>query len=257
MNNPLIGVIVGSSGQGGRFGEVPAHWIYRVAEQRSDMRIELIDLGRHPLPFFGAPVLPASRHDEGSVAQRWMAVLDRLDGFIVVASEEDPKRSPGAPTDAEARLGAFADKPIAFVGYGRHAGDADSDPLRNVALALQMAPVTRAVHVSRSEVVGIWQQGKTFEDFPHLDLAAAAMLDDLARSARALMMARDGGIEAVAASPLPVAPARAARPARTGFVRAFTHRLRLVASRVVGASDAAATALANRRTSDFFGLHLR
>ncbi|MEJ8852247.1 NADPH-dependent FMN reductase [Variovorax rhizosphaerae] len=165
MNNPLIGVIVSSSCQGGRFGEVPAHWIYRMAEQRSDMRIELIDLGGYPLPFFGASVLAASCPDESPVGRCWAAALDRLDGFIVVASEEGPKRGAGAITDAGCVHADLAGKPVAFVGYGKPAGTCGVDPLRSMALALRMAPVTQAVHLGRREVVGIWQQERPSRTF--------------------------------------------------------------------------------------------
>jgi hypothetical protein len=35
------------------------------------------------------------------------------------------------------------------------------------------------VNIGMTEFLGIWQQGKDFADFPHLEQAAAALLDDL------------------------------------------------------------------------------
>ena len=64
------------------------------------------------------------------------------------------------------------------------------EQLRLVAVELQMAPVRNAVHLGMVEFLGIWQQGKRFEDFPHLAQAAAAMLDDLTWWAIALKTAR-------------------------------------------------------------------
>src|SRR5450631_3934103 len=56
---------------------------------------------------------------------------------------------------------------------------------------LQMAPVSRAVHIGMVESLGIMQQGKTFEDFPHLAQAANKMLDDMSWWAKTLKPARE------------------------------------------------------------------
>lgn len=53
-----------------------------------------------------------------------------------------------------------------------------------------MAPVRNAAHIGMAEFLGIWQQGKAFDDFPHLGQAATAMLDDLTWWANALKVAR-------------------------------------------------------------------
>ena len=81
-------------------------------------------------------------------------------------------------------------KPIAFVGYGGVGAARAIEHLRLVAIELQMAPVRNAVHIGMVEFLGVWQQGKTFEDFPHLAQAAGAMLDDLAWWAKVLKTAR-------------------------------------------------------------------
>ena len=68
-------------------------------------------------------------------------------------------------------------------------------PGRLIALTLipreAAAPVRHAVHIGMVEFLGVWQQGKRFEDFPHLAQAAAGMLDDLAWWTRALKAARE------------------------------------------------------------------
>ena len=50
-----------------------------------------------------------------------------------------------------------------------------------------------AVHLGMVEFLGIWQQGKAFEDFPHLEKAAGALLDDMAWWTHALKAARTAG----------------------------------------------------------------
>jgi hypothetical protein len=48
------------------------------------------------------------------------------------------------------------------------------------------------------ESLGIMQQGKTFEDFPHLALAAHRLLDDMSWWAKVLKPAREGMTPGVA-----------------------------------------------------------
>ena len=85
----------------------------------------------------------------------------------------------------------FIRKPIGFVGYGGVGAARAVEQLRLVAVELQMAPVRNAVHIGMVEFMGVWQQGKSFEDFPHLAQAATGLLDDMAWWAKALKTARE------------------------------------------------------------------
>ena len=85
----------------------------------------------------------------------------------------------------------FNRKPIGFVGYGGVGAARAVEQLRLVAVELQMAPVRNAVHIGMVEFLGIWQQGKRFDDFPHLAQAANGMLDDVAWWVKALKTARE------------------------------------------------------------------
>ena len=76
------------------------------------------------------------------------------------------------------------------MGYGGVGAARAVEQLRLIAIELQMVPVSRAVHIGMVESLGITQQGKTFEDFPHLAQAAGAMLDDLAWWVKVLKTAR-------------------------------------------------------------------
>ena len=53
-----------------------------------------------------------------------------------------------------------------------------------------MDPVRNAVHIGMVEFLGIWQQGKSFDDFPHLAQSANGLLDELAWWAKTLKTAR-------------------------------------------------------------------
>jgi NAD(P)H-dependent FMN reductase len=186
---PHIGIVIGSTRQG-RFGDKPAQWILELAQARSDMAFELIDLRDHPLPFFDEPVSPAWAPVQNEAAQRWAAKLGTLDGLIVVTPEYNHGPSAVLKNAFDYAYKEFSRKPIAFVGYGGVGAARAMEQLRMVAVELQMAPVRNAVHVGIVEFLGVWQQGKQFADYPHLAQAAGAMLDDMAWWATALKTAR-------------------------------------------------------------------
>lgn len=186
---PHIGIVIGSTREG-RFGDKPAQWILEIAQARPGMGFELIDLRDHPLPFFDEPVSPAWAPVQNEAAQRWAAKLGTLDGLIVVTPEYNHGPTAVLKNALDYAYKEFSRKPIAFVGYGGVGAARAIEQLRLVAVELQMAPVRNAVHMGMVEFLGVWQQGKSFADYPHLAQAAGAMLDDMAWWATALKAAR-------------------------------------------------------------------
>lgn len=186
---PLIGVVIGSSREA-RFGEKHERWIHEIAKQRTDLAIELIDLRDHSLPFFDEPQSPTSADLKSQAAQRWADRLASLDGLIVVTPEYDHGTSEELKKAFDYACQEFVRKPIGFVGYGGTGRAIEQLRLRLVAIELQMAPVRNAVHIGIAEFIGIWQQGKSFDDYPHLAQTAKALLDDIAWWAQALKTQR-------------------------------------------------------------------
>ena len=189
-HHPRMGIVIGSTREG-RVGEKPAPWIHEIARQRTDLTFELIDLRDHPLPFFDEPMSPAWAPVKNEAAQRWAATLAGLDGLIVVTAEYNHGPTAVLKNAFDYAYKEFIRKPIGFVGYGGVGAARAVEQLRLVAVEMQMAPVRSAVHIGLVEFLGIWQQGKSFDDFPHLAQAANVMLDDLAWWAKALKTARD------------------------------------------------------------------
>lgn len=187
---PRIGIILGSTREG-RFGDKPAQWISNIASKRNDLEFELIDLRDYPLPFFEEQMSPLYAPPQNPIALRWAEKLATLDGFIVVTPEYNHSTSAVLKNALDYAYKEFNRKPIGFVGYGGVGAARSVEHLRMVAVELQMAPVRFAVHVGMVEFLGIWQQGKSFDDFPHLEQSAAAMLDDMAWWTHALKGARE------------------------------------------------------------------
>jgi NAD(P)H-dependent FMN reductase len=189
VTQPRIGIIIGSTRQG-RFGDKPAAWIHSIAAKRDDLRFEVIDLRDHPLPFFDEPMSPAWAPVKDERAQAWAAKLAGLDGFIIVTPEYNHGPSAVLKNALDYAYAEFVRKPVAFVGYGGVGAARAIEQLRLVAAELQMVSVRNAVHVGMVEFLGIWQQGKTFDDFPHLAQSASGLLDELAWWAKTLKGAR-------------------------------------------------------------------
>lgn len=187
---PRIGIVIGSTREG-RFSEKPAHWIYEIARQRTDLAFELIDLRDHPLPFFDESMSLMYAPAKNDAARRWADKLAMLDGLIVVTPEYNHGPSAVLKNALDYAYQAFNRKPIGFVGYGGVGAARAVEQLRLVSIELQMAPVRNAVHIGMVEFLGIWQQGKSFEDFPHLGEAATGLLNDIAWWAKALKTPRD------------------------------------------------------------------
>ena len=187
---PRIGIIIGSTREG-RFGDKPAHWIHEIAKQRTDLDAELIDLRDHPLPFFNEALPLAYAPARNEAARRWSDKLATLDGLVVVTPEYNHGPAAVLKNAFDYALREFHRKPIGFVGYGGVGAARAVEQLRQVTIELQMAPVRNAVHIGMVEFLGIWQQGKSFDDFPHLAQAADGMLDDIGWWARALKTARE------------------------------------------------------------------
>src|SRR6266852_4128904 len=85
----------------------------------------------------------------------------------------------------------FVRKPVAFVGYGSVGGARAVEQLRLVTAELQMVSVRNAVHIGGCDFLGLFQQGKSFDDYPHLAQSAGPMLDELAWWTKTLKPARE------------------------------------------------------------------
>ncbi len=187
---PRIGIVIGSTREG-RFADKPAQWIHGIASQRTDIAVELIDLRDYPMPFFDELLSPAWASVKNEAAQRWAAKLATLDGLVIITAEYNHGPTAVLKNAFDYAYKEFARKPIGFVGYGGVGAARAVEQLRLVATELQMAPVRNAVHIGMVEFLGIWREGKAFEDFPHLAQSAKGLLDDMAWWAKALKTARE------------------------------------------------------------------
>jgi NAD(P)H-dependent FMN reductase len=168
-----IAVIVGSTREG-RVGDSVAGWFARVAGQRNDIDVELVDLADFDFP---------ARYPEAVTAEmnRFTAAIERADGFVVVT----PEYNRGIPASLKQAIDFAYDewhaKPVGFVSYGcRSRGFHAVAALRTVFTELH-------VHTVRDEVAMDLMED---EPGPAQEPAATRMLDQVVWWSEALRAAR-------------------------------------------------------------------
>lgn len=190
MSIPTIGIILSSTREG-RFGDRPANWILELAQQRTDLSFELVDLRDYPIPMFDAPLSPNYAPVDNGHARAFVERLAGLDGYIFITAEYNHSVT-GALKNAidHVPFETWAKKPASFVGYGGTGGARAVEQLRLIAVEVSLVATRAAVHIGMEPYLGVWKEGKSFNDFPYLVGTVAPMLDELAWYAKALKAGR-------------------------------------------------------------------
>jgi NAD(P)H-dependent FMN reductase len=187
----VISVIVGSTRQS-RFSEKPAQWIFQHLKKR-DVDARLLDLRDFPMPFFDhavPPAMPGRAAYENEVVKKWTAAIDASDGFIFVA----PEYNYGPPAVLKNAIDwvypEWNRKAAAFVSFGSVGGARSVQQLREVAIAVQLAPIHLSVHIPVATLWAHFQGGDVDKGLAELETPAKVMIDDLLWWTTALKTAR-------------------------------------------------------------------
>lgn len=163
-----------------RIGPAYANWFTALAQSHPDFEVELIDLAEIGLPFVDEPHHPRLRQYVHQHTLDWSATIDRADAFVFVTPEYNYGYSAVLKNALDFLCHEWADKAVGFVSYGGvSAGTRAVQQLKQVVTTLRMVPVLEAVNVPFASTL-LTEDG-TFEGDPNQELAAAAMLDELAR----------------------------------------------------------------------------
>lgn len=144
-----IGIIVASTRQG-RKGERIGRWVETRVAHREDFAAQWIDLAEWIFPYYPHPSPPhmAERSYTDDREQSWVALVGRMDGFIIVTPEYNHGYPAGLKNALDYVYAGWNRKPIAFVSYGGGAGGVRAvQQLRQVAVELQMAPLREEVNI--------------------------------------------------------------------------------------------------------------
>lgn len=181
MDDPIaLSIIIGST-RPGRFGPRVAGWFGELAEDRPELKVDLVDLLDEQLP-------AQWTRDESPGLDRYLAKLDRADAFVVVTPEYN-HGYPGPLKHAiDLASAQWRAKPVGFVSYGGMSGG-----LRAVE---QLRQVFAEVHATTvRDVVSLHHPWSVFDDDERLvevgaTAAAHALLDRMIWWGRALRAAR-------------------------------------------------------------------
>lgn len=190
MSKPRIAIIVGSI-RPNRFADKPAEWIEKIARDRGDMDVEVLDLKEFDLPMFAEEKSPAWGRSSSEAGRRWQEKVDGFDGYLILAAEYNRGPTAVLKNALDYAYKEWNRKPVAFVGYGGVGGARAVEQLRLNAVELQMAPTRSAVHIQWADMSQVMEGKKQLSEFEHLNGSARGVLDELAWWARALKQARE------------------------------------------------------------------
>ena len=142
-----IAIILGST-RPGRAGEAVAHWVYEIAQRRTDATFELLDIKDFNLPLLDEPVPAALGRYTQPHTKTWAATIARFDAFVFVTAEYN-HGVPGALKNAiDFLYDEWAHKSAGFVSYGAAGGARSVEQLRLVLGNLLVADVRTQVLLS-------------------------------------------------------------------------------------------------------------
>ncbi|PIB12351.1 NADPH-dependent FMN reductase [Streptomyces sp. HG99] len=187
-DNPLqVAALVGST-RDGRFGPVVANWLLGQIAQRKDMDVDVVDLVETPLPTV-MPAFGQQLSDEdmgllGAVAPR----LDAADAFVIITPEYNHSYPAALKNAIDWHNPQWHAKPVGFISYGGISGGLRAvEHLRGVLAELHAVTIRNSVSFHNyGDKFG--PDGKPLD--PECDIAAKALLDQLAWWGQALRDAR-------------------------------------------------------------------
>ncbi|MFA6732399.1 MAG: NAD(P)H-dependent oxidoreductase [Sphaerochaeta sp.] len=190
MNTPKIGIII-SSTRGARVGEQAARYVESIANKRTDLSFEVIDLRDYPMPFFDEVASNAYVPSTNEVAQKWQKKVASLDGFIFVTAEYNNSITAALKNALDYAYPEWNRKAAAYFSYGSAGGARAVQHLRDICVELQMAPVRHSVLVQGNDFYPIMNGQKQFKDLGYLEQLVEQMLDQLSWWTLALKSARE------------------------------------------------------------------
>jgi NAD(P)H-dependent FMN reductase len=149
MSEPLKMKVIAGSVREGRFSDKAAAWIAGVAQQQSNVEVEILDLRDYHMPFFNAAETPSSKKSPYAHPEvaRFTAKIAEGDAFIIVTPEYNHGTSGVLKNAMDWVFQEWGNKPVGFVSYGSVGGARAVEHLRLVSIELQMAPIRNAVHI--------------------------------------------------------------------------------------------------------------
>src|SRR5512145_1875939 len=126
-----VAIILGST-RPGRNGEAVAHWVYEIAQKRSDAKFELLDVRDFNLPLLDEPVPPSMGQYSKPHTKAWAAKIEQFDAFVFVTAEYNHGIPAALKNAIDFLFKEWNHKAAGFVSYGSAGGARAVEQLRLV-----------------------------------------------------------------------------------------------------------------------------
>jgi NAD(P)H-dependent FMN reductase len=186
-----IAIVIGST-RVGRRGDAVARWIFAQTDGRG-AQYEILDIAAFDLALLGEDASERTGATESEA--RWADAISKFDGYVLICPEYN--HAPNAALKNALDLGGpgWANKAVAFVGYGGFGGVRAVEMLRLVATSLELAGVKAQVALTLSSD---FTEGGELTPRPHQVESVDVMLNQLASWASAMRDVRVGARRAAA-----------------------------------------------------------
>jgi NAD(P)H-dependent FMN reductase len=173
----------------GRVGPSIAQWFHAFANEQNAFASELIDLAEFKLPVYDEPVHPAKQQYQHEHTKAWSRSVAAADAYAFVIPEYNYCPPPSFFNALDYVYREWNYKPCGFVSYGGVSGGLRSAQLaKQLVTTVKMMPMVEGVMIQMA-----WKQvneQQHFQPSEHHEHSARAMLDELAKWAKALKTLR-------------------------------------------------------------------
>lgn len=171
-----IAIVTGST-RPGRNNEAVANWVYRIAKERKDAEVELVDIANYNLPLLDEPMPPLFAQYSHDHTKAWSDRIASFDAYVFVTPEYNHSTSGALKNSIDYLFREWQNKAAGFVSYGGHAGGARAvEHLRVIMAEVMVATVRAQVLLS---LFTDFENFKTFKPGPQREKELHAMLDQL------------------------------------------------------------------------------
>lgn len=181
-----IGIVTGST-RPGRVNLQVAEWVKQIADKRSDVSFEIVDIADYQLPLYDEAIPAAYGQYAHEHTKKWAAKIGSLDGFIFVTPEYNHSFSPALKNAIDFIYGEWNNKVAGFVSYGSGGGIRAVEQLRQIMSEIQIADVRAQVFMS---LFSDFENFSVFKPDPRHEASLETVLDQVISWSKALKAVR-------------------------------------------------------------------
>jgi NAD(P)H-dependent FMN reductase len=182
-----IAIIIGST-RPGRKAEAVAKWVCEIAQNRSDVEFELVDIKDFNLPLLDEPLSPIMGQYTHQHTKDWSAKIASFDAYVFVTPEYNHATSGALKNAVDFLYHEWVNKAAGFVGYGGASGTRAVENLRLIMGELQVADVRAQVGLS---LFTDFENFSVFKPAPQQEKSVNDMLDQVIAWGGALKTLRE------------------------------------------------------------------